>query len=82
MIYVLHGLNVNSESLRYSLILPSSYTVGDRFIQRLLQDSMTIVYYFERLTLFITFTSNLQLKAMIREALLSQKATDLSDLVI
>ena len=73
---MLHGLNMKSESLSHSLILPSSYTVEDRFMQPLLQDSMTIVHYFEHLTLFITFTSNPKLKEIMRECLLGQKATD------
>jgi len=73
---VLQGLNVKSESLSHSVILPSSYTVGDRFMQPLFQDSMIIVHYFERLTLFITFTSNPKLKVIMRERLLGQKASD------
>jgi len=73
---MLHVLDMKSESLSYSLILPSSYTVGDRFMQPLFQDSMTIVHYFERLTLFLTFTSNPKLKEIMRESLWGQKATD------
>jgi len=67
---VLHGLNVNSESLSHSLILPSSYAVGNRFMQLLFQDSMTIVHYFEHLTLFIIFTSNPELKEIMRQPVL------------
>ena len=40
------------------IVLPSSYHGGDRFIQQLYQDSMTLVRYFGKPSLFITFTAN------------------------
>ena len=40
------------------IILPSSYTGGDPFMQQLYQDSMAIIRHFGRPTLFITFTAN------------------------
>jgi len=40
------------------LILPSSYTGSDRFMQQLFQDSMAIVRHFGKPSLFITFTAN------------------------
>jgi helitron helicase-like protein len=40
------------------IVLPSSFTGGDRFMQRLYQDSMAIVHHFGRPSLFITFTTN------------------------
>lgn len=52
MIDVLHSENLNSKSLSRFLILPSGYRVGHRFMQQLLQDSITIVHYFEHCPLF------------------------------
>ena len=40
------------------IVLPSSYTGGDRFMQQLYQDSMAIVRHFGRPTRIITFTAN------------------------
>ena len=63
------------------IILPSSYTGGDRFMQQLYQDSMAIVRHFGRPTLFITFTANPKWKAIVDELLPGQTAVDRPDLV-
>lgn len=50
--------DVNAASLGRRFILPSSYTGGPRFMAKLYQDSMAIVRYFDKPSLFITFTAN------------------------
>jgi len=40
------------------IVLPSSFLGSDRFMQQLFQDSMAIVRYFGKPSLFITFTAN------------------------
>ena len=50
--------NESPENIGQRVILPSSFTGGDRFMQQLYQDSMAIVRYFGRPSLFITFTTN------------------------
>jgi len=81
LIDVLHGQNLNSEALGRSVILPSSYTGGDRFMQQLFQDSMAIVRYFGRPTLFIPFTANPKWEEITRELLPGQTAIDRPALV-
>ena len=49
---------MNTEALGHCIILPSSFTGGDRFMQQLYQDSMAIVWHFGCPTLFITFIAN------------------------
>lgn len=71
----------NLENLGRRMILPSSYTGGDRFMQQLFQDSMAIVRHFGRPTLFITFTANPKWKEIVQELLPGQSAIDQPDLV-
>lgn len=71
----------NLENLGRRMILPSSYTGGDRFMQQLFQDSMAIVRHFGRPTLFITFTANPKWKEIVQELLPGQSAIDRPDLV-
>jgi hypothetical protein len=61
--------NVSPENIGQRIILPSSFTGGDRFMQRLYQDSMAIVRHFGRPCLFITFTTNPEWPEITRELL-------------
>jgi len=40
------------------VVLPSSYVGGDRFTQKLYQDSIAIVHRLGKPLLFVTFTAN------------------------
>ncbi|KAA6407002.1 MAG: hypothetical protein FRX48_09300 [Lasallia pustulata] len=63
------------------IILPSSYTGGDRHMQQLFQDSMAIVRHFGKPTLFVTFTANLNWVEIQHELLPDQSVNDRPDLV-
>ena len=52
--------DVNAAQLGRRIILPSSFSGSDRHMQQLFQNSMAIVRYFGKPTLFITFTANPQ----------------------
>ena len=62
-------------------ILPSSFVGGDRWMMQLYQDSMAIVRFFGRPTLFLTFTANPKWEEIVRELLPGQKAVDRPDLI-
>ena len=68
-------------TIKRTVILPSSYTGGDRFMQQLYQDSMAIVRHFGQPTFFITFTANPKWKEIVDELLPGQTAVDRPDLV-
>ena len=63
------------------VVLPSSYVGGDRFMQRLYQDSIAIVRRFGKPSLFITFTANPKWEEIQHELLPNQTAADRPDLV-
>ena len=73
--------NLNPTTIGRSVILPSSHTGEDRFMQQLFQDGMAIVRYFERPTLFITFTVNVKWEEITRELLPGQNASDRPDII-
>jgi Helitron helicase-like domain at N-terminus len=50
--------NESPENIGQRVVLPATFTGGDRFMQRLYQDSMAIVRHSGRPNLFITFTTN------------------------
>ena len=50
--------DVNADYLGRHFILPSSYTGGPRLMAKLYQDSVAIMRYFGKPSLFITFTAN------------------------
>lgn len=62
-------------------ILPMSFVGSDRWMIQLYQDSMAIVRYFGRLTLFLTFTANTRWEEIERELLLGQQAFDRPDFI-
>ena len=79
---VVHGQELlDPNSVGRPVILPSSYTGGDRFMQQLFQDSMAIVRHFGRPTLFITFTANPKWEEITNELLPGQTSIDRPDLV-
>ena len=63
------------------VVLPSSYVGGDRFMQKLYQDSIAIVRRYGKPSLFITFTANPKWVEIERELLPHQGASDRPDLV-
>ena len=71
----------NKPEVGRRIILPCSYTMGDRFMQQLCLVSMAIVRPFGHPTLFITFTTNSNSKAIVDELLPGQTAVDQSHLV-
>jgi len=73
--------NIDPAAIGKKVILPSSYLGGDRFMQQICQDSMTIVRQMGRLSLFITFTANLKGDEIVYELLPGQAANDRPDLV-
>ena len=73
--------DLNAQATGRRIILPSSYTSGDRYMQQLYQDSMAIVRHFGRPTLFINFTANPKWKEIVDELLPGQNAVDRPDLV-
>ena len=72
---------VDASALGRRIVLPSSFLGSDRFMQHLFQDSMAIVRYFGKPTLFITFTANPNWKEIQDELLPMQAATDQPDLI-
>ena len=73
--------DVNTDAIGKRIILPSSFTCVDRFMQQLYQDSMAIVQHFGHLTLFITFIANPKWKEILDELFQGQTAIDRPDLV-
>jgi hypothetical protein len=71
----------SAEQTGKRIILPSSYSGGDRYMQQLYQDSMAIVRHFGRPSLFITFTANPKWKEITDELLPGQNPVDRPDLI-
>jgi PIF1-like helicase/Helitron helicase-like domain at N-terminus/Helicase len=65
--------NVSPADVGQRVILPSTFTGGDRFMQQLYQDSMAIVRHFGKPALFITFTANPRWVEIERELLHDDK---------
>jgi hypothetical protein len=63
------------------IILPASFIGGDRFMQRLFQDSMAIVRFFGKPLFFITFTANPRWPEILRELKEGQNPLDRPDLI-
>ena len=72
---------VDASALGRRIVLPSSFLGSDRFMQQRFQDSMAIVRYFGKPTLFITFIANPSWKEIQDELLPHQAATDRPDLI-
>jgi len=68
--------NIDPAAIGKKVILPSSYLGGDRFMQQIFQDSMTIVRQLGRPSLFITFTANPKWAEIVHELLPGQAAKD------
>ncbi|CUS07467.1 unnamed protein product [Tuber aestivum] len=78
---VLDDGDVDLAQVGRRVVLPSSYVGGDRFMQKLYQDSIPIVRRFGKPSLFITFTANPKWGEIERELLPLQTAADRPDLV-
>ena len=74
--------DINTEAICRQIILPSSLTGGNRCMQQLFQDSMSIVRHCGHRILFITFTANQKWKEILDELLQGQTAVDTPDLVV
>ena len=73
--------DVNSDQIGRRVILPSSYTGGDQYMQQRYQNAMAINRHLSKPTLFITMTANLSWPEIKRELLPHQTAFDRPDLV-
>lgn len=73
--------DVDSERIGQHVILPSSYTGGDRYMQQRYQNAMAINRHLSKPTLFITMTANPSWPEIQRELLPHQTALDRPDLV-
>lgn len=71
----------NPQALGKRILLPTGFTGGDRFMQQLFQDSMAIVRYFGKPTLFILSTANPRWQEIQDELLGDQCASDRADLI-
>ena len=78
---VLNAGDVDIDQVGKRVVLPSSYVGGDRFMQKLYQDSIAIVRHYGKPSLFITFTANPKWVEIERELLPGQQAKDRPDLV-
>jgi hypothetical protein len=72
-------LDINDIGQR--VFLPSSYTSGPRYMHQCYQDSMAIAWYFRKVNLFLTMTTNPQWPEILRALLPGQTAYDHPDLV-
>ncbi|GBB91115.1 hypothetical protein RclHR1_18230005 [Rhizophagus clarus] len=70
----------DSTQVGQRIILPSSFAGGPRQMYQLYQDAMTIVSYFGKPDLFVTFTCNPKWPEITRELLPHQSAVDRPDL--
>ena len=72
--------NANPRQIGRSVILPSSFTGGPRYMKQMLQDGLAIVRQKGTPTLFITFTCNQYWPEIQAELSPGQKASDRPDL--
>jgi hypothetical protein len=63
------------------IILSASFTGGNRFIQRLFQDSIVIIRHFSKPDFFITFMANPRWPEILRELKDGQNPLDRPDLI-
>lgn len=73
--------DIDASEVGRRIILPATFTGSDRSMQQLFQDSMAIVRYFGKPTLFITFTANPRWPEIVRNLLPGQQAADRPDLI-
>ena len=73
------GLDLSSVGRK--VILPSSFTLGPRFIQKCLQDTLTLLRIHKGSDLFITFTANPNWCEITEALLPGQSASDRPDIV-
>ena len=72
----------NLEAMGRRIVLPSSYTGGDRWMQQLYQDSMAIARHFGKPTMFITFTANPRWTEIIDAIGPNQRPEDRPDITV
>jgi len=73
--------DVDLGELGRRVVLPSSFTGGDRFMQQLFQDSMAIVRHFGKPSFFITFTANPHWTEILSNLFEGQQPQDRPDLI-
>lgn len=73
--------DIDAAALGRRIVLPSSFTGGERFMQQLFQDSMAIVRHFGKPTFFITFTANPRWKDITEFLEQGQQPSDRPDLI-
>jgi hypothetical protein len=78
---VLRAGDLDIDQVGKRVVLPSGYVGGDRFMQKLYQDSIAIVRHYGKPSLFITFTANPKWVEIENELLPGQQAANRPDLV-
>ena len=73
--------NITPANQGRRVVLPASFTAGDRYMQHIYQDAMAILRFLGVPDLFITFTANPNWPEIVRELLSGQTVTDRPDLV-
>ena len=73
--------DVDPANLGKRVILPSSFTGSERYMQHVYQDSMAIVRHFGKPTFFITFTANPKWPEITEHLLPGQQPNDRPDLI-
>ena len=74
------GDGADPRQIGRSIVLPSSFTGGPRYMKQMLQDGLAIVRQRGNPTLFVTFTCNPQWPEILAELLPGQKAYDRPDI--
>lgn len=72
--------NVDVAQLSRRIVLPSSYTGGDQYIQQRFQNSMAITRHLQKPALFITFTANPHWLEICKQLLPGQNADSCPDI--
>ena len=91
LVDMIHRLNIprepesnfadNANHIGKSLVLPSSFIGGPRFMIQLYQDAMSVVRKLRKPDLFITFTCNPTWPEISHELLKHQKPSDRPDII-
>ena len=76
------GETTSGETIGRRIILPSSYTGGERYYRRRFQDALAIVRKFGKPDFFITFTCNPEWPEILSELKQNQKPNDRPDICV
>jgi len=73
--------DINVQLIRWTYILPSSFTRGPRYMMQYYQDAIAICHTMEPLDFFVTFTCNLSWLKITNELLPGQHSEDRPNLI-